>query len=44
MVPKDPMYLIANLAVGGRWAGAPNETTVFPARMDIDYIRVFQKD
>lgn len=38
----QPMYLIANLAVGGYWAGAPDATTGFPAEMKIDYIRVYQ--
>ena len=32
-----------NLAVGGDWPGAPDETTVFPAFMDIDYIRVWKR-
>jgi hypothetical protein len=39
---SPPMYLIANLAVGGDWAGAPDETTQFPAVMRIDYIRAYQ--
>jgi len=42
-VPSEPMYLIANLAVGGAWPGAPDANTVFPSKMDIDYIRVWQK-
>lgn len=37
-----PMYLVANLAVGGSWPGYPDATTRFPARMDIDYIRAWQ--
>jgi len=35
-------YLILNLAVGGNWPGYPDQTTVFPAEMKIDYIRVYQ--
>ena len=42
-VPDEPMYLIANLAVGGDWPGNPDATTVFPGYMDIDYIRVYQR-
>ena len=40
---SKPMYVIANLAVGGNWPGAPDETTVFPAHFDIDWIRVSQR-
>ena len=42
-IPQEPMYVIANLAVGGDWPGLPDAATVFPASMDIDYIRVYQK-
>ncbi|MEM9169400.1 MAG: glycoside hydrolase family 16 protein [Pseudomonadota bacterium] len=38
-----PMYLIANLAVGGEWPGDPDRSTRFPAVMQIDYIRAYQK-
>jgi len=37
-----PMYLLANLAVGGNWPGAPNARTHFPAIMRIDYIRAYR--
>ena len=37
------MNLIANLQVGGSWAGNPDANTVFPANFDIDYIRVWKK-
>jgi len=39
---NDPFFLIFNIAVGGNWPGSPDETTVFPQSMEIDYIRVFQ--
>jgi beta-glucanase (GH16 family) len=42
-IPRGPFYLIANLAVGGTWPGHPDETTVFPAYFDIDYIRVYRR-
>lgn len=38
---KKPMYIIANLAVGGSWPGNANSTTPFPAQMKIDYIRAY---
>ena len=41
--PNGRMYLIANLAVGGDWPGAPDETTAFPASFDIDYVRVYRR-
>jgi beta-glucanase (GH16 family) len=42
-IPDEPMYVIANLAVGGDWPGMPDATTPFPSSMDIDYIRVYQR-
>lgn len=38
-VYNRPMQVILNLAVGGPWAGAPNSSTKFPAKMYVDYIR-----
>jgi beta-glucanase (GH16 family) len=43
--PSDmhkPMYLLANLAVGGTWPGSPDASTNFPSSMKIDYIRAYQ--
>jgi len=37
-------WFILNVAVGGNWPGNPNTSTVFPQRMKVDYIRVFQKE
>lgn len=39
----QPFYLIINLAVGGKFLGNPDRTTVFPAEMLIDYVRVYDK-
>ena len=38
---NQPMHIIANLALGGSWAGLPDSTTPFPAHMNIDYIRAY---
>jgi len=38
----SPMYMIANLAVGGYWPGMVDSTTPFPSSFKIDYIRVYQ--
>jgi len=35
-------FLIFNVAVGGNWPGAPDDSTIFPQRMFVDYVRVFQ--
>lgn len=42
-VSKEQMYIIANLAVGGWFPGPADETTPFPAKFEIDYIRVYQR-
>lgn len=39
---NQPFFFIINVAVGGNLPGSPNATTVFPASMIVDYIRVFQ--
>lgn len=35
-----PMYIILNLAIGGFYDGAPDASTVFPAKMLVDYVSV----
>ena len=37
-----PFHLLLNVAVGGHWPGSPDETTVFPQCMVLDYVRVYQ--
>jgi beta-glucanase (GH16 family) len=39
----SPAFLIANLAVGGRWPGNPDRNTRFPGAFAIDYIRVYER-
>jgi len=36
-------FIILNLAVGGDFVGSPNENTVFPQTMLVDYVRVYQE-
>ena len=38
----DDFFFIMNIAVGGNWPGSPDNTTIFPQWMIVDYIRVFQ--
>ncbi len=42
-IPSVPMYVLLNLAIGGDWPGAPDGTTPFPARYEIDYVRVYAR-
>lgn len=38
-----PFFLIVNLAVGGTFPGDPDATTPFPARLRVDWVRVYQR-
>jgi beta-glucanase (GH16 family) len=37
-------YMILNVAVGGNWPGNPDQTTILPQRMIVDYVKVYQKN
>ncbi len=39
----NSFFFIMNVAVGGNWPGSPDSSTVFPQKMNVDYLRVFQK-
>ena len=39
---NSDFFFIFNIAVGGNFPGAPDNTTLFPQRMVVDYVRVFQ--
>lgn len=38
-----PFYIILNVAVGGNFVGSPDQNTVFPQTMLIDYVRVYEE-
>lgn len=40
---KD-FFILLNIATGGSFAGRPNETTVFPQYMYVDWVRVYQEE
>lgn len=42
-VPSEPMFLLANFAVGGHWPGNPDASTPFPSYLQIDYIQVYEQ-
>ncbi len=53
VTPKDlpdrwvydhPFFIILNVAVGGNWPGVPDDTTVFPQIMAVEYVRVYQRN
>lgn len=38
-----PQHLLLNIAVGGNWGGQKGiDAAAFPARMEVDYVRVYQ--
>jgi beta-glucanase (GH16 family) len=39
----DSFWWNVSLQVGGSWPGDPDGTTPFPAYMDVDYMRLYQK-
>jgi beta-glucanase (GH16 family) len=39
---KLPHYMLLDLAIGGKQGGDPSKTA-FPARFEVDYVRVYQK-
>lgn len=39
----QPFFLIFDLSIGGSWAGPPDSTTVFPGKMLVDWVRVYQR-
>ena len=42
-VYNQPKFLLLNLAVGGAWPGNPDEKTIFPQRLLVDYVRVYNR-
>lgn len=37
-------HLILNLAVGGDWPGNPDNTTIFPSKVLVDYVKVYERE
>ena len=38
-----PQFLLLNIAVGGTWGGQKGvDNAIFPVRMDVDYVRIYQ--
>jgi hypothetical protein len=41
---SNPFYWILNVAVGGAYQGQNIDATIFPTHMDLDYVRVYQRN
>ncbi|HPJ13898.1 MAG TPA: glycoside hydrolase family 16 protein [Spirochaetota bacterium] len=41
-VPSKPFIMRLSLPVGPDWEGNPDQSSVFPQRMEIDWVRVYQ--
>jgi beta-glucanase (GH16 family) len=42
--PYDkPFFLIFNIAIGGTWGGPDVDDKLFPAKMTVDWVKVYQK-
>ena len=39
----EDFFILLNVAIGGRSAGRPDDTTDFPVRMYVDWVRVYRK-
>ncbi|MBO6828616.1 MAG: family 16 glycosylhydrolase [Allomuricauda sp.] len=40
---NKPFYILMNVAVGGTFVGSPDDETVFPQTMLVDYVRVYKE-
>lgn len=40
---NHPYFILVNLAVGGTFVGPPNQQTIFPQSLIVDYIKVFKE-
>jgi beta-glucanase (GH16 family) len=40
---RKEFFILLNIAVGGRAAGRPRDTTVFPLQMYVDWVRVYRR-
>ena len=39
-----PFHLLLNIAIGGSWGGSEIDNSAFPCSMEIDYVRVWEKE
>jgi len=41
LIGQKELYLIASFEIASRWPGNPDETTPWPAEVEIDYVRIY---
>lgn len=41
---RKPQFIIFNVAIGGQWPGFQIDDNAFPATMEVDYVRVLQRE
>ncbi len=41
---RKPMYIVINLAVGGKWPGDPDAATRFPAKLHVQRVQAYRLD
>ena len=41
---REKFYILLNIAVGGKHAGRPDDSTPFPQYMYVDWVRVYQRN
>ena len=39
---RKPMYMVVNLAVGGKWPGDPDASTRFPAKLHVQRVQAYR--
>ena len=39
---RKPMYMVVNLAVGGKWPGDPDDATRFPAELHVQRVQAYK--
>jgi beta-glucanase (GH16 family) len=42
-VYDHPFFIVLDVAVGGSWPGYPDDTSSFPQKMLVDYVRVYKR-
>lgn len=42
-LPNKPLHTLLSWEIASKWPGDPNQTTPWPAEVEIDYVRVYKK-